>query len=138
LFRDRVEDSLKYLEKIGLIKKREGATDDTPAPLRYQNVYGAGLDDLYLDKIYKALYRKNGKNLSDSEDKDLKAQALYLYVSDIEARHTMSIQEVERLYSGHPASFKFKYNKEGVFIDRTTDQRKRFGGLCSTGENNDL
>lgn len=71
--------------------------------------------------------------------KDLyKARAIAVLINDIMVKHIQSIEEFERVFSGNPAFFKFKYNDEGHLVDRTTDESKRFGGLVSTGLNNDL
>ena len=48
----------------------------------------------------------------------------------------MSGQEIERVYSGNPAFYKWKYDKQGNLVDRTVDELKRLGGLSSTGDNN--
>ena len=48
----------------------------------------------------------------------------------------MSGQEMERLLSGNPAFYKWKYNDNGQLVDRTVDELKRLGGLGSTGTNN--
>ena len=42
---------------------------------------------------------------------------------------------MERLFSGNPAFYKWKY-EDGKLIDRTVDELKRLGGLGSTGVNN--
>lgn len=51
-------------------------------------------------------------------------------------RHIMSIHEIERNISGHPGFFKYKFDKNGNLINRKDDEFKRFGGLISTGVNN--
>jgi hypothetical protein len=48
----------------------------------------------------------------------------------------MSIQEIERVYSGNPAFYKFEFNDKGMLVDRSVDEFKRLGGLISTGMNN--
>jgi len=64
----------------------------------------------------------------------------------------MSLSEIERVYSGHPGFFKYEFNEvkidrgpfnEGgvsvtTLVDRSTDEFKRFGGLISTGTNNNI
>ena len=48
----------------------------------------------------------------------------------------ISGHEVERLFAGNPAFYKWKYDDDGNLIDRTVDELKRLGGMVSTGTNN--
>ena len=64
----------------------------------------------------------------------LNAVAVVAMMSDISTRSIISVQEVERLFGGHPAFYKWKYS-ENELEDRQTDQLKRLGGLISTGAN---
>ena len=61
-----------------------------------------------------------------------------MYLSDISGKALISGQEVERLFSGNPAFYKWKYDEQGRLIDRTVDELKRLGGVGSTGTNNFL
>jgi hypothetical protein len=80
----------------------------------------------------------NALTNSEQATKDLyDARAIAVIINDAMVRHIQSIEEVERVYSGNPAFFKFGYDDAGHLVDRTTDQSKRFGGLVSTGLNND-
>jgi len=97
--------------------------------LRYQNV---GLDYKKLDSIYGVLAAKypNG-----DQDK-LRRTALMMLVGDVVAKGIISMNEYERVFSGHPSFYGFKYDKNGHLYNRTDDQSKRLGGLVSTGFNN--
>lgn len=64
----------------------------------------------------------------------MNAAAVVAMMSDISTRSIISVQEVERLFGGHPAFYKWKYS-ENELEDRQTDQLKRLGGLISTGAN---
>lgn len=64
----------------------------------------------------------------------LNAVAVVAMMSDISTRSIISVQEVERLFGGHPAFYKWQYS-ENELEDRQTDQLKRLGGLISTGAN---
>jgi hypothetical protein len=57
-------------------------------------------------------------------------------MNDVSCKSIISLQETERIFSGHPAFYKWQYNSQGYLSDRSTDQHKRFGGLVSTGQNN--
>jgi hypothetical protein len=45
--------------------------------------------------------------------------------------------EVEKVFSGDPAYYKFSYDKGGL-LDISVDKIKRLGALTSTGTNNRL
>lgn len=64
----------------------------------------------------------------------LNAAAIVAMMSDISTRSIISVQEVERLFGGHPAFYKWQYS-ENELEDRQTDELKRLGGLISTGAN---
>jgi len=64
--------------------------------------------------------------------------AIVVYLNDMSNKAIMSGQEMERLMSGNPAFYKWKYNDKGELVDRTVDELKRLGGLGSTGTNNFL
>ena len=64
----------------------------------------------------------------------LNAAAVVAMMSDVSTRSIISVQEVERLFCGHPAFYKWQYS-ENELEDRQTDQLKRLGGLISTGAN---
>lgn len=64
----------------------------------------------------------------------LNAAAVVAMMSDVCTRSIISVQEVERLFGGHPAFYKWQYS-ENELEDRQTDQLKRLGGLISTGAN---
>lgn len=64
----------------------------------------------------------------------MEALAVVAMMSDISTRSIISVQEVERLFGGHPAFYKWKYSANEL-EDRQTDQLKRLGGLISTGAN---
>ena len=66
------------------------------------------------------------------------SQAIKVYAEDITYKSIMSLQEVERVFSGHPGFFKYKFDKKGRLVDRYSDEFKRFGGLISTGVKNNL
>lgn len=118
----QVYNELSYLESIGLVER-------IPGTYRYKNI---GLDNQAISAIAKSL-------TSDGRvDESIMQNALMLYVADIVTKSTMSIQEVERVYSGHPGFFKFKYDKKGHLVNRSEDEFKRFGGLGSTGTNNNI
>jgi hypothetical protein len=130
-------DELEYLERLGLIKKNPNLKGRSSIE-QYSNI---GLDSNKIKSIAKQLAENDSVTLDENEEYKYQmymAKAISVFVNDVMVKSIMSIEEVERVYSGHPAFFKFEYDNNGHLIDRTTDQHKRFGGLVSTGQNNDL
>lgn len=65
------------------------------------------------------------------------AYAILDILSDYTINSIISIQEVEKLFSGAPAYYKVAYDKDGL-VDVSIDKIKRLGSLTSTGVNNRL
>ena len=122
-----LDKELKTAVELGLIQK----FDSQNPYLGYRNV---GLNSRVISTIRNA-YKAKYPTISDGDAESL---AIVMYLSDISSKSIMSGQEVERLFSGNPAFYKWKYDKQGNLIDRTTDELKRLGGLGSTGTNNFL
>ena len=133
VFQKQLIDELSYIESLGLIE-RDANLSDRPSIEQYRNI---GLPSGKLKAIARKL-TKNYDSLTGAEKTLYDARAISVLVNDAMVKHVMSIEEVERVFSGHPAFFKFKYDNKGHLVDRTTDQHKRLGGLVSTGQNNDL
>lgn len=127
---------LRYIEEIGLIKRRP---EQVNSPLlSYSNI---GLDNIKIESLAKAMAEKAGykwEAMSIENHKKYISLGIAALVNDSMVKHIMSLQEVERMYAGNPAFFKFAYDNNGHLIDRSIDQLKRFGGLVSTGQPNDL
>lgn len=63
--------------------------------------------------------------------------AIYDMIADYTINSIISIQEIEKLFSGSPAYYKIKYDRDGI-TDISVDKIKRLGSLTSTGLNNRL
>ena len=118
-------DEMKLVCDLGLIEK-VGTDANDPLAI-YKNV---GLDGVKVERARQLLYQKFGDN------QYAERMAVAIVVMDALYRQVMSMNEIERVFSGCPSFFKMKWNKLGQLIDRTTDQLKRLGGLGSTGDNN--
>ena len=123
----QVENELKYAEDLGLIEKVSN-DKNVPIVLRYRNKL--------LDSQQIRLTSENYRNISNEQQRE--SLAITAFLSKVSAASNISVQEVERLYAGHPAFFKWNYGTNGELIDRSVDQHKRLGGLISTGQNNVL
>lgn len=122
------QTSFTIEKKGGTVVRKPG--QKLPRYLGYTNLYLDDADIEYLAGIYSARF---GHKYSYDQCRSL---AVCAYVNDILMKSIMSLEEVERIYSGMPQFFKFKYDKEGHLVDRGEDESKRFGGQGSTGTNN--
>lgn len=114
----QVNHELEHLQELGLVSYNISTG-------QYENI---GLNEDAIELIAKKQF---GNNFAYA-----KSEALKIYVRDLVEKSIMSIQEVERVYSGHPGFFKYKIDKKGRIVNRSVDEFKRLGGLISTGQNN--
>lgn len=116
--------------ELGLIEKVQNSDNI------FQNYKNVGLNNKAIESIYKALIAKNGNVVDAITEDKYKSLATLIYINDISNKAIMSGQEIERVFSGNPAFYKWKYDKNGNLVDRTVDELKRLGGIISTGNNN--
>ena len=115
------KEEVKKAIRLGLIK---GDVNN------YYSLQNVGLSYNEFSCIRYSLAGTEGIKTLEQMD----AAAVVAMMSDISTRSIISVQEVERLFGGHPAFYKWKYS-ENELEDRQTDQLKRLGGLISTGAN---
>lgn len=115
------KEELKKAIKLGLVK---GDVDN------YYSLQNVGLSWNEFNSIRQSFAGTEGITTIEQ----MNAAAVVAMMSDISTRSIISVQEVERLFGGHPAFYKWKYS-ENELEDRQTDQLKRLGGLISTGAN---
>lgn len=123
-----LDKELATAESLGLIK-RSGGNENVY--LNYKNI---GLNSVAI-KSLTAAYTNKYPGCAPEVAESI---AVVVYLNDISNKAIMSGQEMERLMSGNPAFYKWKYNDRGELVDRTVDELKRLGGLGSTGTNNFL
>ena len=87
------------------------------------------LDDIELNSR-KAFY-------SQHDPTNAEGYAIFDMLADYTINSIISINEVEKLFSGAPAYYKVKYDEHGP-VDVSIDKIKRLGSLTSTGLNNRL
>ena len=115
------KEEVKKAIKLGLIK---GNIDN------YYSLENVGLSYNEFSCIRHSLAGTEGIKTIEQ----LNAATVVAMMSDVSTRSIISVQEVERLFGGHPAFYKWQYS-ENELEDRQTDQLKRLGGLISTGAN---
>lgn len=115
------KEELKKAIKLGLVR---GDVNN------YYSLQNVGLSWNEFNSIRQSFAGTEGITTLEQ----MNAAAVVAMMSDISTRSIISVQEVERLFGGHPAFYKWKYS-ENELEDRQTDQLKRLGGLISTGAN---
>lgn len=115
------KEELKKAIKLGLVR---GDIDN------YYSLQNVGLSWNEFNSIRQSFAGTEGITTIEQ----MNAAAVVAMMSDISTRSIISVQEVERLFGGHPAFYIWKYS-ENELEDRQTDQLKRLGGLISTGAN---
>lgn len=115
------KEELKKAIKLGLVK---GDVNN------YYSLQNVGLSWNEFNSIRQSFAGTEGITTLEQ----MNAAAVVAMMSDISTRSIISVQEVERLFGGHPAFYKWMYS-ENDLEDRQTDQLKRLGGLISTGAN---
>lgn len=115
------KEEVKKAIKLGLVK---GDVNN------YYSLQNVGLSWNEFNSIRQSFAGTEGITTIEQ----MNAAVVVAMMSDISTRSIISVQEVERLFGGHPAFYKWKYS-ENELEDRQTDQLKRLGGLISTGAN---
>lgn len=121
LINERVKQEIVTAKELGLI---EGNENNDIWSLRNKL-----LDDVELNNR-KAFY-------SQLDPTNAEGYAIFDMLADYTINSIISINEVEKLFSGAPAYYKVKYDQYGP-VDVSIDKIKRLGSLTSTGLNNRL
>lgn len=121
LINERVKQEIATAKELGLI---EGNENNDIWSLRNKL-----LDDVELNNR-KAFY-------SQLDPTNAEGYAIFDMLADYTINSIISINEVEKLFSGAPAYYKVKYDQHGP-VDVSIDKIKRLGSLTSTGLNNRL
>lgn len=121
LINERVKQEIATAKELGLI---EGNENNDIWSLRNKL-----LDDVELNNR-KAFYSK-------LDPTNAEGYAIFDMLADYTINSIISINEVEKLFSGAPAYYKVKYDQYGP-VDVSIDKIKRLGSLTSTGLNNRL
>lgn len=121
LINQRVKQEIATAKELGLI---EGNENNDIWSLRNKL-----LDDIELNSR-KAFY-------SQLDPTNAEGYAIFDMLADYTINSIISINEVEKLFSGVPAYYKVKYDEHGP-VDVSIDKIKRLGSLTSTGLNNRL
>lgn len=121
IINQRVKQEIATAKELGLI---EGNENNDIWSLRNKL-----LDDIELNNR-KSFY-------SQLDPTNAEGYAIFDMLADYTINSIISINEVEKLFSGAPAYYKVKYDGHGP-VDVSIDKIKRLGSLTSTGLNNRL
>ena len=121
IINERVKQEMQTAKDLGLI-----TADDSNHIWSMRNVL---LDN---EEISKRMARYTQLDPTNAQ-----GYAIFDLLSDYTINSIVSIQEVEKLFSGSPAYYKVKYDENGI-VDVSIDKIKRLGSLTSTGLNNRL
>ena len=121
LLNQRVKEEIQYGLDNGIIK---GNNRDSIWSLR-NNL----LDTVEL--------RSRSNNYLAYDSANAEGFGIYDMFADYTVNSIISVMEVEKLFSGSPAYYKVKYDRQGI-TDISVDKIKRLGALTSTGLNNRL
>lgn len=116
-----VEKELQTAKDLGLITSNEN-----------NSVWS--MRNVLLDS--KTLNRRQAR-YTNFDAQNAQGYAIFDMIADYTINSIISINEVEKLFSGSPAYYKVKYDKDGI-VDVSVDKIKRLGSLTSTGLNNRL
>lgn len=117
----RVMEEIKTAKSLGII-----TANDSNSIWSLRNEL---LDDNVLSE------RQGFYNSIDSSNSE--GYAILDMLADYVINSIISINEVEKLFSGAPAYYKVQYDENGI-VDASIDKIKRLGSLTSTGLNNRL
>lgn len=121
LINRRVKKELEYARDLGLITMNDQG-----------NIWS--IRNVLLDNN---VVTERSARYQSLDSANVEAYAVFDMISDYVINSIISIQEIEKLFSGSPAYYKVKYDREGI-IDVSIDKIKRLGSLTSTGLNNRL
>ena len=129
----QVDKEIKTCIDLGIVEstRKDGKFD-------YHSLKNIGLDSQRLLALTNRYSEgmKDAKGVVSSQNFEVaESLAIVAMIHDATTKSIMSIQESERVFSGHPAFFKWKYGATAL-EDRHVDEVKRFGGIISTGQNN--
>lgn len=119
---ERLKTEIKTAKDLGIIEN----LDPKGASWGLRNKL---LDDVELENRKQAYMQFDPTNAE--------AYAIIDMLADYMNNSIISVMEIEKIFSGDPAYYKFSYDEHGL-LDISVDKIKRLGALTSTGINNRL
>ena len=121
IINQRVKEEIQYAKELGLITINENG-----------NIWS--IRNVLLDSNVVA---ERSKRYEQLDPTNAQGYAIWDIFSDYVIGSIISINEIEKIFSGDPAYYKVQYDENGI-VDNAVDKIKRSTALTSTGTNNRL
>lgn len=121
IINQRVREEIQYAKELGLI-----SINDNGDIWSIRNIL---LDD--------KVVAERTERYTQLDPTNAQAYAIWDIFSDYVIGSIISVNEIEKLFSGDPAYYKVQYDENGI-VDNAVDKIKRSTALTSTGTNNRL
>lgn len=138
ILKHRLSEELNNLVEKGIISRIPVGEGINPY-IAYTNKF---LDDSKIKQLARAYndHRITDKltigQLYKNNEKVMESFAICAYVYDCMVKSIMSKEETQRIFTGFPHFFKWKFDANGYLSNITEDESKRLGGEGSTGTQN--
>jgi len=138
ILKHRLSEELDNLVEKGIITRVPVGEGINPY-VAYTNKF---LDDSKIKQLARAYsdHRITDKltigQLYKNNEKVMESFAICAYVYDCMVKSIMSKEETQRIFTGFPHFFKWKFDANGYLSNITEDESKRLGGQGSTGTQN--
>lgn len=121
IINQRVKEEIQYAKELGLITSNQNG-----------NIWS--IRNVLLDNNVVA---ERSKRYEQLDPTNAQGYAIWDIFSDYVIGSIISINEIEKIFSGDPAYYKVQYDENGI-VDNAVDKIKRSTALTSTGTNNRL
>lgn len=129
LLLDKVDKEIEKAIELGVISR------DSNGNLLYGNLPSTkefveeGTANIFAE--YERQYKGYPKEASDAAQNDI----IYSMIANFVTGYAISIEEVEKCFTGDPAFYKWKSDSEVGIFQRDVDKIKRLSSVLSTGTN---
>ena len=129
LLLDKVDKEIEKAIELGVISR------DSNGNLLYGNLPSTkefveeGAANIFAE--YERQYKGYPKEASDAAQNDI----IYSMIANFVTGYAISIEEVEKCFTGDPAFYKWKSDSEVGIFQRDVDKIKRLSSVLSTGTN---
>lgn len=120
---DRVNTEIKQAIELGVIGR-----DKNTGLLTWGNLPSLNSEAFKFYNSNTLVYPADKENVRISD-------TIYSIIANYVTGYAISIEEVEKCFTGDPAFYKWKTNSEGKIYQRDVDKIKRLSSVLSTGDN---
>lgn len=127
LLLDKVDKEIKNAIKLGVISRDENGQ------LMYGNL--PATNELLDDGEYNIFSEYEKAFGAAANDQYSQQDIIYSMIANFVTGYAISIEEVEKCFTGDPAFYKWKSNEDVGIFQRDVDKIKRLSSVLSTGTN---